>query len=216
MEPVTVALIPDHDTGLYQTDPGAGESGNGSGQYLFVGQTDDGPVRRALLHFDITAAVPSGAVIQSVQLDMQVTRRPADPIPANDTALYAVSAAWTEGPADAGGQEGGGAAAKNGDATWTYSTYPDVRWATPGGDYRDTPSASLTIDALGPYTWQGPGLTADVQEWLDTPAANHGWILVGSEDAPLSARQLPSRENTNANARPRLTITYLPPTGATN
>ena len=67
------------------------------------------------------------------------------------------------------------------------------------------------MSVLGPYVW-GPtnGMVADVQQWLDSPSENFGWILVGDEAAPHLAKRFDSREDTVLTARPKLTIVYSP------
>ncbi len=37
-------------------------------------------------------------------------------------------------------------------------------------------------------------MASEVQTWLDTPALNHGWILVGDETRSTTARRFSSRE----------------------
>ena len=46
--------------------------------------------------------------------------------------------------------------------------------------------------AIWPTTAQ---LTADVQNWLELPAANHGWLLKTDEFGPVEVRRFESREN---------------------
>jgi hypothetical protein len=54
----------------------------------------------------------------------------------------------------------------------------------------------------------------DVQSWLDAPAFNYGWMLVGDESEGQTAKRFDSRQRVVASARPRLTIHYTPaPTG---
>jgi hypothetical protein len=48
----------------------------------------------------------------------------------------------------------------------------------------------------------------DVQAWLDTPATNFGWVLVGNEAATGTVRQFDSHDNAIPANRPRLTVFY--------
>jgi hypothetical protein len=101
---------------------------------------------------------------------------------------------WGEGTSSAGG--GAGSPASANDATWSFRFYGSrVRWATPGGDFVEgAPSAVTTVGGRGaPYTWEGPGLVADVQHWRTFPAENHGWILIGDE-TERSAMRFNSRD----------------------
>ena len=54
------------------------------------------------------------------------------------------------------------------------------------------------------------GMVADVQQWLDNPSGNFGWILVGNETAPHLTKRFDSREDTVLTSRPKLTIVYSP------
>jgi hypothetical protein len=63
----------------------------------------------------------------------------------------------------------------------------------------------------GSFTWGStPALIADVQAWLDAPASNHGWILLGGEDAPATAKRFDSREAADPSAQPRLVVEFQP------
>ncbi len=204
----TVVLTADADTTLYQDD--AGSLANGAGNYLFAGTTQqldpDVSTRRALLHFDIASQVPAGATIESVELGLEMTR---SIVTGFTFDLHRLLSDWGEGPSDAGGLEGAGASSEAGDATWIHRFYPNIDWGTPGGDYEATPSASVLVNGVGPYTWGStPTMVADVQLWLDDPDQNHGWLLRGPETARgVTAKQFGSRENPADNG-PRLSVTY--------
>ena len=49
-----------------------------------------------------------------------------------------------------------------------------------------------------------------MQGWLDAPASNWGWILVGNEDGTSTAVRFHSKEATTASNRPMLEITFVP------
>jgi hypothetical protein len=62
-----------------------------------------------------------------------------------------------------------------------------------------------------PYSFgPTPGLTADVQAWLERPDSSFGWILISTAEAtPKTARRFGSREDPfNA---PRLLVDYALP-----
>ncbi len=70
------------------------------------------------------------------------------------------------------------------------------------------------------YTWVAelpqagaapPRLVQDVQAWVASPAANHGWILIGKEVGAQNAKRFQSRDNAVAGTRPRLTVVYALP-----
>ncbi len=201
----TVQIGADLDNTLY--DP-IGTQSNGAGEHLFAGNTASGQIRRGLLRFDLGSAVPAGSVIQSVslRLNMSMTMTGSQPV-----ALHRALAEWGAAGSDAPGGEGGGTAAQAGDATWTQRFFPTTDWATVGGDFEATPSATRNVAGMGAYTWNSTAaLVADVQSWVDGAAANDGWFVIGDESTVPSAKRFDSSDNLTANNRPRLTVTYLP------
>jgi spore coat protein A len=206
-----VNLGASHDNTLYSE---SGTESNGAGEHLFAGATKDGALRRGLLAFDVAAAIPAGSTIQSVTLTLYMSRTRTQ----NQTvALHAVVASWGEGTSNAGGEEGAGAPATPGDATWTYRFYPTTSWTTAGGQFDPLPSGSAVVgNQTTYYSWSSADMVADVQGWLDAPASNFGWILRGNESTTRVAKRFDSRENPDASRRPQLQVTFLPPqaTGA--
>ncbi|HKB02224.1 MAG TPA: DNRLRE domain-containing protein, partial [Gemmataceae bacterium] len=207
--PTVLAVTAVADNTLYE-DP-AGQLSNGAGQHLYVGKTGltaGEKVRRAVLQFDLSA-VPAGSTINSAQLTLHVSRPNNG---AQTVEVHRLTAAWGEGSSNAApGGEGDGAQATTGDATWLHRFFNSQMWATPGGDFAATASASQSINAIGGYNWTGGGLSADVQQWLSNPTTNHGWILLGNESASQTAKELESRESLTAANRPTLTIDYTAP-----
>lgn len=207
-----VSIVADRDNTLYQDALGA--TSNGAGQYLFSGVTAMESARRALLHFDLAAALPAGSTIISASVQLTMNRGISG---AAFMTLHRVSADWGEGPSDALDEEGAGAPALPGDATWlnTFfppSTSPLANWSNAGGDFDQSPSAILSVLDVGAYSWSSPALASDAQSMLDSPAANFGWLLLGDEfSVPPSAKRFASRENPDPLARPTLTIEYTIP-----
>ncbi len=200
----TVVLNPERDATLY--DDAGGTIGNGSGRYFFVGKPRLTGPRRALLSFDVASCIPPGAIINSVTLQVNLSRtRTAD----QDIELHRVLADWGEGASDAGGSEGQGTGAATGDATWVHTFFNTSSWTSPGGDFSPTVSATIPVgNALVPYTWGSTSqMVADVQDWLDNPATNHGWAMTGPE-AFQSAKRFESNDSPTEVNRPRLTIDY--------
>ena len=183
-----------------------GALANGAGPAFFAGRTSGSrnSLRRALLSFDVAAAVPAGAWLTRVELELELTRSNVAPI---DLGLHRVLTPWTEGPSSASG--GGGSPAEPGDATWLHSTFETDFWANAGGDFGVEPSAITSVGTAGLYVWGSTlGMIADVQDWLDRPASNDGWILVGGEDTPQTAKRFASRESEAEASRPLLVIEY--------
>jgi hypothetical protein len=202
-----VTIGPSKDNTLYQSNDGSVFS-NGAGVYFFVGRTQQGEFRRGLMQFDSAGAVPAGATITDVQLQVRMNKTIADIVP---VTLHRTTASWGEGNSDAGIPGGGGGTASNGDCSWDLRFVdPPQPWTTPGGDFVSTPSGSTLVGQAGFYTWNStPGLVADVQAWLDSPATNFGWLIKGVETGELpTAKRFVTRENTTVANRPQLTITY--------
>ncbi len=186
----------------------SGHLSNGVGDYLFAGTSFAEETRRALIKFDIAAAVPAGATITGASLQLHMSRTPAGSEP---VALHRVLADWGEGASDAPGEEGAGGNAMPGDATWLHTFYSDQFWSQPGGDFDPVASASVDVIGIGYYTWAStPLLVVDLQHWLDNPGSNYGWMLLGNEGGYPTAKRFDSRENPDLNVRPVLTISYVP------
>jgi hypothetical protein len=197
-----VTLNPNHDTTLFQ---GSDNNSNGAGPYIYVGQTNFAGARRALTSFDIASAVPSGATINSASLLLTVTR--VHGFGATLT-LHKVSASWGEAGSNSGDPGGGGTLAQAGDATWKYRSYTDTEWATSGGDFAATVSSSATLDNFATLAFPtSVQLVADVQSWLNAPANNFGWLILGDESAS-GANRFASRENADPTILPKLTIDF--------
>jgi hypothetical protein len=201
-----VVLESVRDNTLYESV--GGDASNGAGDFMFAGQASGR--RRALVRFDVTAALPAGATVTAATLALHCSR---SPLGAPNTAIgvHRLLADWGEGSSDAGDPGGDGAESTAGDATWVHRFYADSTWTAAGGDFVAAASASATIGTVGDYAWTSPGLAADVQVWLDAPAAQFGWILIGSEGGATNSRRFDTREHATAGFRPRLTIDYIPP-----
>jgi hypothetical protein len=176
---------------------------NGAGPYFFVGENSQGNTRRAVITFAVDS-LPAEAVIDSVELRLRMSQSN------NNTArvieLHRLTSDWGEGDSFSDG--GSGAAPEAGDATWLHRFFPDQFWTTPGGDFVSTVSAATFVGGVGTYRWFAPGMTADVQAWLDQPASNFGWILIGDESLASTVRRFDSSDNTTAANRPVLVVHY--------
>ncbi len=197
-----VELTPVKDNSLFEST--AGDLSNGIGPHLYIGNTNGGQIRRALIAFDIAGTLPADAQIESVTLTMHVSN--ASPgSGARAASLHKVLADWGEAGSDAGSPGGRGAAAQTGDATWLHRLFDTELWDTPGGDFDDTPSATTNLDAIGDYTWSTTDMTDDVRDWLERPEENFGWIVIGDESGNGTAKRLDSRESSTG---PVLAITF--------
>jgi len=209
-----ITLAPVADNTMYSE---SGDLSNGAGDYLFAGRPNSDDLRRTLFLFDVSA-IPPGSVIDSVQLTLYMSRSKNGD---DNESLYALLSDWGEGGSDAPLEEGAGAQAEEDDATWVYTFYDagdppsSPAWGLPGGDYVGTASATTLVGAVAQYyTWGSTaGMVSDVQMWVDSPAMNAGWILIGNEGAKRTATRFNSRTNPTANTRPQLVINFTPPAG---
>ncbi|MBI4220511.1 MAG: DNRLRE domain-containing protein [Chloroflexi bacterium] len=193
------------DNTLYQS--GSGALSNGAGESLFVGRTNSGQVRRLVVAFDLASAVPAGAKVTSVRLVMNMSKSQAD---GTTVQLHRISASWGEGTSRAGGEQGGGGSAAPGDATWVHRSFDTQKWSREGGDFAEAASASVVVGLLGKYTWGStPQMVVDAQAWVDDPARNFGWILIGDENNTQTTKRFDSREAAAAAQRPTLTIGFV-------
>jgi spore coat protein A len=208
-DPLVVSIPSARDTTLLSEK---GSLSNGAGSSMFTGVTAKMARRRALVAFDVAAAIPAGSTIVSATLRLYVSRTR---LGETSVAVHRVTAAWGEGTSDPSGTEGSGAPATAGDATWTHRVWPNTPWATAGGDFVAEATATAVVADTGDFAeWSGPGVTADVQRWLDDGAGNQGWILV-SEAAGASPTKRYGTRDGALSQRPQLVVTFDPPAAAT-
>jgi len=204
----TVIIEAARDATLLE-DPDGGLA-NGSGPFFFVGRTAgaENAVRRTLLRFDVAAAVPERAIIESASVT--VFMWPSHP-EAREVRLHRILADWGEGPSSSSG--GGGAPSEAGDVTWLHTFYDTEPWVHAGGQFVGRASARLEVADTGYYTWQSTDhhLVQDVRLWRAAPQRNFGWMLIGDETTPQSVKSFASREHPDLNLRPTLTVTYRTP-----
>lgn len=198
-----VVLSPSKDTTIYFES----ENSNSGGSHLFSGATasrNGGASRRLLLGFDVAGSVPANATITEASLSLTVNRVPGNAI-TNSFGLHTLTQDWIEGSTDATGQEGLGGATVGNDTTWTLTGV--TNWNTPGGDFIVEASGSTEVAGRGTYNWSSPGIVSDIQSWLNN-GDNFGWILIGDEDTPRTAKRFASRTNDDETSRPTLTIQF--------
>jgi hypothetical protein len=199
----TVFIEATQDNTLYES--AEGDRSNGAGDHFFVGRTATGDLRRGLIAFKNLGAIPDGALIKAVRLHLRISREHTDP---TTVSLLRVQADWGEGASDAINEEGQGAPAEAGDATWLYRFFDSEIWNTPGGDFAEVASAAREVDTVGTYTFGSTaGMVADVQGWKDNPDINFGWILIGAEDVN-STKRFDSRSHPDEAFRPLLELEY--------
>lgn len=208
----TLLLTPLNDSSIF-----SGGDNAGSGRdVIYVGRNNGGSLRRGLIQFDIAGSLPAGATITGAALVFH-----QDNDRSNTVGLHRITADWGKVLVGSGGSGGGGGQGEepvDGVVTWNYRFYDEEfidgePWITPGGDFVSAASAiqSFAPTAADPaqnsYTWSGHGMVDDLQHWLDNPAENFGWMMVGIESGNTLAR-LYSSESSVAEYRPELTVEY--------
>lgn len=202
----TVQIQASADNTLFEDVNGA--LSNAGGQYLFCGVSAQPTIRRAVLRFDVAAALPAGARVIAAELHLNCSRAGAQTTLRIDA--HRLLAAFGEGTSVATGNEGGGAASTNGDATWLHSSYPNTLWTSSGGDFVATASASSQAPVTGATVWGSTAaLVADVQRFLEQPASNFGWLLKSDEQLATEVRRFDSRENLVSANRPFLQVSFV-------
>lgn len=206
---VTLSALSDNT--LYETTSVPATTSNGAGDFLFVGSTDQIATlseRRVLIRFDVAGGVPAGATVISTSLALTMNKTSTNA--ASNIELHRALRDWGEGTANAGANEGQGSIAGDTDATWTNTFRNGDVWALAGGqggaDYEVTAAAGTPVGGIGAYNWTSDTLRNQVQDMLDTPAANFGWFMIGDG----GAKRFAARENGLASSRPELTVVYTP------
>jgi hypothetical protein len=197
----------------------------GAGQAIFSGTNGQGAVRRGLIQFEVASSIPAGSTIESVQLKLYLNQVSGAAGSSPTIRLFRIAGDWGEGTAGSTSNGtsgvGQGFAAGEGDATWNarhYSATSPTLWNSQGGDFASTDSAALAIVGStlnAPYFWGStPAMVGDVQNWLDNPAGNFGWLLKNDNETNLSTlRGFWTREaaRTGQGAfAPQLLVTFTP------
>jgi hypothetical protein len=208
-QPITVTLTTSHSNTLFEDPLGATSAGASS--FFYSGLTMIPSLRRGLIAFDLSG-IPAGSTITGASLTLHVSRTSTGN---ESVSLHDVLANWGSGTSNPGDPGGFGAPATPGDATWLNTFYAPggggPTWAHAGGDFDPAELASTVVGGVGYYTWQSDTLTADLQRWLDHPEANFGWMVIGDEVIPQTAKRFDSGLNPDPALRPALVITYSIP-----
>jgi hypothetical protein len=208
---VTKSFAAGRDNTIFEFTPLSGDLSEGGGSWIFTGRTnqpaDQGPVRRGLIFFDLAdSGIPPNALVTKVTLQLHLSASAPRSGP-QSTSLHRLLTDWGEGNSFS---QGTGGVPTPGDATWRHTFFNTSFWTTPGGDFSPTTSATTLVDKTGFYSWSSFQMALDVQDWLTEPATNFGWIILGNETLPQSAKRFDSRQNTTAADRPLLIVEYQP------
>jgi hypothetical protein len=202
-------LSPVKDNSMFQVP---NRYSNGIGPEIYSGTVNNGTTlaRRGLIQFSFSE-IPNDALITDVQFVMYCTKKSSSGNSSNYD-LHRLEESW--GEESSYSPNGQGVLADTGDATWKdrfYDFTDPIEWEVQGGTFVSIPSASIPVNIKDAYyTWAGEQLIEDVQDMLDNPDDNFGWILKATDEtADGLGRAFGSRENENAEKRPRLIVTYV-------
>jgi hypothetical protein len=213
----TVTLVSSRDTTIYAMDPSRSDGGGPSMDAGRNGLMPQGFACRALIGFDLANNIPAGSTITSVQLSLVLEHVHTGEAMDRQIELHALLADWGEGTAGQGtvtmgAGQGYITPADGTSATWSHRFYDTVPWTNAGGDFVATASGSTIVAPTTgvAYVWNStPAMVNDVQSWLDNPASNFGWLLLGDESGPNVERIFLTREASSN--PPSLVVTYTPP-----
>lgn len=181
------------------------ELSNGLGEYIFAGTTKDGVIKRALVQFDLTDALPTGTMVDSALLILFPDKvKPGSTV----VTAFRLTTEWGEGSSKALEGDGKGAPVTEGDASWSHAIFPGTQWIKSGGDYDLEYSALDTVSLGEEAVFRSERLTIDVNFWLQNPSSNFGWILVGDEFSTSTSAKFGSRDNNDHTQWPVLKLYY--------
>lgn len=150
---------------------------------LYIGAADG---LRAPVQFDLSA-IATYSPVEKATLWLYVHSYSGGGSTA-DLQAFAITAPWAEKT-----------------ATWK------TPWTVAGGDLAATPASSMAITKLNAGTWVKMDVTALVQEWVSTPAANLGAMVKLSNETSFTKYRLASREYWDKALVPMLEVTYKAP-----
>jgi hypothetical protein len=202
-----VSIVAGRDNTIFSESNNSG----GAATAVFSGRNNGGNLRRGLLWFDVASSIPPLSSVNAASLTLRMDSAAQTETQARDVRLHELLGGWGEGSSGGGGPGSGqGQPATQGDATWTYQFFDTDPWTMPGADFAAQASATASVGtAVDHYSWAStPLLVEDIQGWLDGPASNFGWVLIGDELANGSSRRFGSREATDPALRPVLTVEF--------
>lgn len=180
----TTNLFPVADTSLRNNAPDM-PMGDSNPLIVGVSKTPFTVTNHALLKFDFSG-IPTNATITGVTLATTIFRSNTDPA---NYDLNRMLVDWNEY-----------------EATWNKrnaSTPWLLSGCQPGTEFVNSPSVTAEVDQ---GNFSSPGMVADVQLWLNNPGTNFGWIMLATEEAIGTGKQLGSRES---DLPPVLTVDYI-------
>lgn len=155
---------------------------SGGSRWLFLGTSDATEARRGLIRFLLPPWLSERQVV-SAELVLWVDSINEEAEGEVSYRVHRLFQSWGEGTSDSDNMGlDRGVPASAGEVTWVSREHPASAWTSPGGHFLLLDSGSDTIPVTGSVLRiTGPRMADDVNIWLRSPEANHGWLIVGDE-----------------------------------
>jgi len=189
------------DSTIYEESP---TFSNGGYDSIFAGKTrglELTTLRRSAIRFDLSS-IPSNAQVTAVTLSLVIAQSASSDQPHN---LHPIQKDWDEGTVS-GIQRGG--ASDPGDMTWADNMSGSSSWTNLGGDFGPSSAQTFVGDAGNTIHFSSAAMASEVQGWIDAPANNFGWMMLGNEASLKTAKRFHSSEATLQANRPILTVVF--------
>jgi hypothetical protein len=152
-----------------------------------TGYADQGDIQRGYIKFDVSS-IPAGTVIGRATL-----------------CLYSYDTTKMQGST---GFYGAHRITRNwNDLTMNWNVADaGISWTTPGGDFEPAADALSPKYAPKVPSWYQWDVTARVQEWINAPAGNYGWLIKAQNESSHLQDQFYQADTANSMYRPKLII----------
>ncbi len=150
-----------------------------------------GNIQRGMVRFDLSS-VPAGTAITSAKLYLYSYDAVQSKGSSGFYGVYRLTRDWSESA-----------------SSWNQAT-GSVAWTTPGGDFLAGPDATSAKQPNASPCWYEWDVTDAVQEMIDGPAANFGWVVKCTDEMLSMQERFYQSDTVNAEFRPKLVISDLP------
>jgi hypothetical protein len=220
---IQTTLYATKDAGIFNNAAGTAVQanyGSGGSNQMHVGLFNGGVYGRSLLQFNLSS-IPSNATITNVVLTFSDGGNGQN-IP--QIFVHKLTQGWTEGNANSACPFSGAcnvpgvALTSQTDVTWRETSYSGGAltnlWLTTGGNFAATASTTSTAEGNNAKLFSSAGLIQDVQNWVNNPTSNFGWLLKMDEalTSPSTMQRYRTKEGASASGdnttAPKLVVTY--------
>jgi hypothetical protein len=150
-----------------------------------------GDTQRGYIKFDLTS-IPAGTVIRKATLSLYSYDTTKMNGSTGYYAAHRITRSWGEMIMN-----------------WTLAD-TGANWTTPGGDFEPAADALSPKYAPKVPSWYQWDLTTRVQEWINSPAGNYGWLIKAQNETSHLQDQFYQSDTLMAQYRPKLIVSDLP------